>query len=426
MFRTYLWTLLTLTTIGCGGAASGPQEGGAGSDSLLGSIYVDAVLGTDSLEHGESDEKPVKSITYALKKTNPRSIIVANGVYNTSNGESFPIVIPTGVRVIGKDFLRNGSTYARIEGCGASHPTDTPTTIILKGGTLEYIGVSCSHGSATLLESAATESHIINSVLYDSLYGAILRGKGAIIYSAAINNSSNGFYIQSGASVRLFDNLITNNKVGLTIEDGADANFINETGTTGMSILANIDCDFRHFGQGTISLQGTIWDDPETEFSVLRKCSDGANISVEGFGSVIFGQLANPTTPLFSTERRIELISPIASQLTSSTTPTIYWLPSGSRLAAAAIFSKIPSVGIHGIENTKDIVWFWNSGLGGGFSGQMSYSGGLHPIGGDLSRLESPIPLQSGRTYYWVVWEWNELNGQVSASSPIGIFRTQP
>jgi hypothetical protein len=83
----------------------------------LSALYVSATTGSDTSGNG-SMSKPYKSLTKAVdvlvaaKSLSPMGVTItmASGDYDAANGETFPIVIPTGVSIVGQNY---GSGFAR-------------------------------------------------------------------------------------------------------------------------------------------------------------------------------------------------------------------------------------------------------------------------------------------------------------------------
>ncbi len=91
----------------------------------LASIYVDAKLGSDTSGNG-SQAKPYRTLTKAVtvlshaKIVSPSgvTIVLASGDYVAANGEKFPIIIPTGVSIMGTNYNGGPSAGSFINGSG--------------------------------------------------------------------------------------------------------------------------------------------------------------------------------------------------------------------------------------------------------------------------------------------------------------------
>jgi hypothetical protein len=86
-----------LLLVGCG-------DNGSPKPQDLGTIYVNAVTGSDTTGSG-APAKPFKTITHALVMAHPGNTIqVAPGLYDAANGEAFPIVLTDSITLIGEDW----------------------------------------------------------------------------------------------------------------------------------------------------------------------------------------------------------------------------------------------------------------------------------------------------------------------------------
>lgn len=428
-------TLLSLTLLieGCGGGAAGagPSEGGLGSDSTAPTggvspttVYVDPSTGIDIIGGGSSI-RPLKTISYALSLKSVRTVALLDGTYSTATGEVFPLVVPDGVQVAGVDFMRNGKTYPRVEGCGATALAPAPVTVVLeKNASFMYGSATCSSGIAIFGHG---ENYLVfNSILQGSSIGIMADSTGTVSSSGIKDNTNIGIFIPSSSQAHFFDNAVYSNGTGLYVERGATPQFVNAAKTTGMFLGKNLSCDLRYFGDQDLALDGTIWDDTETNFSASTQCASGQNISVEGIGTVAYGEVPNPANAAFAGASKIDLIYPTDNIAISTTTPSIQWSTTGSSLTAIAIFRRIPSIGNAGVENPEDAIWFWHSGLGGGSSGQLLFSRGRTPNNGSFFNLTSATALTPGRVYYWLIWELDQQTGKVTNASNIGTFRIRP
>lgn len=98
-------------------------------------------------------------------------------------------------------------------------------------------------------------------------------------------------------------------------------------------------------------------------------------------------------------------------------TPLLRWEPTGASLVAAAIFDDRIIANDVGIFNVNNIVWMWHSGLNTSLEGSISYSEGRSVINGNLLPANETQPLVSGKTYFWVVWAWDESGTEVKRST---------
>ncbi|MEW6365081.1 MAG: DUF1565 domain-containing protein [Acidobacteriota bacterium] len=98
-------------------------------------IYVDAENGDDATGVG-SMENPYKSMTKGLSEaTDGYTVSAAEGLYDVSNGEQFPLLIPSGVKLEGA-----GATQTVVAGAGLVAPI--PCTVLMDpGSVLDSVGL---------------------------------------------------------------------------------------------------------------------------------------------------------------------------------------------------------------------------------------------------------------------------------------------
>jgi Protein of unknown function (DUF1565) len=142
--------------------------------------YVDPVKGSDS--NNGSQTAPFKTITHALamvKKStaSPLTVALDPGVYTRNSGETFPLVIPTGVSLTGTNYGHSVAKGSYINGSGedttlekaTGRPSHTLfTTIVVPSGialTLDkiYVGTTApsllgTYGSVDVLGSLSANA----------------------------------------------------------------------------------------------------------------------------------------------------------------------------------------------------------------------------------------------------------------------------
>lgn len=124
--------------------------------------------------------------------------------------------------------------------------------------------------------------------------------------------------------------------------------------------------------------------------------------------------------PIFNNATLISNPLP-ANESTVSTEPAFSWVKTGAKLVFLAVFDS--NINIRNtssgqeIGNPADIVWAWNTSMGTAREGAVFYQQGRPVINGIIEYTASPSPLQSGSTYTWAVWAWNETGSTVVFSS---------
>jgi parallel beta-helix repeat protein len=212
-------------------------------------IYVNSALGRDTPGAGESQGAPYRSITYALSQLNtPATIQLAPGTYSADTGETFPIVLPSGVTLRG-DETTKGQTTLVVGGGDHISPSfarQSSTVIAKNGSTLRGVTLSNprSRGTGLWIESSAPT--IANNTFTNSLRdGIFITGSAnpTVEGNVFIQNNGNGISIvrtatgiirgnvfdQTGfgiavggdAAPRIEDNRITRNNDGIVVSGSA-------------------------------------------------------------------------------------------------------------------------------------------------------------------------------------------------------------
>jgi len=90
--------------------------------------------------------------------------------------------------------------------------------------------------------------------------------------------------------------------------------------------------------------------------------------------------------------------------------PSFAWYTTGLKYVVVTIFNSKIDLKENRIANPEDAVWTWNSGLGKGREGNVSFSDGrnvVDVVNGDILKTAPPSPLAPG-TYYIAAWGYDE------------------
>jgi hypothetical protein len=142
-------------------------------------LYVDAINGSDF--NTGSAASPYKSITKAIGEVEPGGVIfAAPGVYDAANNETFPIILPEGVALVGdEDNKGEGPTATEIVGDGLIQDTDHAAVVLSEGSQL--LGFKISVG--TTLSTCGVNSTGVTAQVRDNTFaagycGARIEGEG--------------------------------------------------------------------------------------------------------------------------------------------------------------------------------------------------------------------------------------------------------
>ena len=410
--------IFTFVLVGCWEDASDSSPRKISSND----IYVSQKKGKDILGYGTS-KFPYKTISYALSKiTSGSTIFTEAGEYTEDSGEKFPLILPRNIGLVkyGED-----NESVTIEGFGS---TDNGKEVLLilngdnringvKFSSLDNIDILSKSGKNTLNNITLSNNENGLGILNDS--------KVTLIDSSIENNSYIGVELSNSSRLELVNSKISKSNIGIYISD--DATIENSVNS---KIIENSQCDFFTNGSQNLKLQGLSWDSDVFDFNIKTDCSNGNNIVNIGEGTISYQPI--PNNLLFSNiEKEILILSPKFSETIHTTEPTIkYTNTQNSRHIMVTIWTKLPKVNEGKIVNSKDIIWYWHTGMNNSPVGRIKYEDGAIPIDGDLNtpieKLTSPKPLEHGRSYYLAVWEWDDNGIEVISSSSISYFIVAP
>lgn len=188
-------------------------------------LYVNSVTGKDV--NPGSASAPFKTLTKALKSASPGTTIkLATGTYNPVNGEIFPIVIPTGVMVLGDE--PNQGKGILITGSGKyASPTFLTQNITLRlESNAQLRGVTVTNpaekGTGVWIES--TSPIVANNTFTNCTREGIFitgTGKPLILDNVLIANSASGIFLVRNAKGEIRRNLCQKTGYGIAISDFA-------------------------------------------------------------------------------------------------------------------------------------------------------------------------------------------------------------
>lgn len=167
------YTFAVYGRVGSSYTASGPTITARTSPESAGTTYyVNAGTGNDSnsgLSSGTSFKTIKKAITVV---TSGDTINVASGTYDTMNGETFPITMPSGVKLLGSGalttFIDAAGANQRVVNCNGNSSSTIITGFTLRNGiaTGDFVnpgvggGIYCSNGDQTTI----TRNIITNNI----------------------------------------------------------------------------------------------------------------------------------------------------------------------------------------------------------------------------------------------------------------------
>jgi len=268
---------------------------GANTFSAQTVLYVDVNTGADTPDCG-GENNPCKTITYALgKSSNDQTIRVARGTYDKSTGESFPLILKPGTRLIGEVDWFFGKSYPQtiaaadttpvVEGDdGAwvigmyidsnvgnwSYPTiegwdksltvyrctidgdDNPTGVGVKLGPNSRVQLCKIHGysggGGRGVWAWGENAVVRGNRVYDNQQGILANGDNQYIAGNSVKSNTTGIVGYLAKDMVIYSNLVAENDGdGMALQDLTGAriirNKIDKNGQRGLILYGNAAVD---------------------------------------------------------------------------------------------------------------------------------------------------------------------------------------
>lgn len=278
------WASAVLATLsacgGGGGVGAGGNEEAPNPQAKVVTFdwTVDALAGNDASPG--TDSQPFRTITKALEvATDGQKIRVRAGTYDAAHGESFPLVVPAGVRLIGDEETLGTGTAIR---GGGNVPWGNLwiSVTIVPGARSEIAGFTVTNDTkedfVQVFRVETDEVAIRNNTLVDTkqIYSSVIQiGNGSrnqVIAGNRIEN--NGWlaigFINGGEGARVEHNVIRNNLYGIEYDSpGGDLGGGAANSQGGNVIAGNKQADLWTNTPGLeIDARNNFWDHaPPTE-----------------------------------------------------------------------------------------------------------------------------------------------------------------
>jgi len=102
--------------------------------------------------------------------------------------------------------------------------------------------------------------------------------------------------------------------------------------------------------------------------------------------------------------------------------PSFAWRATGLRYFVITIFDSKIDLKENQIANTEDAVWTWNTGMGKGREGNVSFSDGRDVIDGEVQNTTTNL---SAGTYYIAAWGYDDRYKLIRSSKEY-LYRYAP
>lgn len=183
-------------------------------------LFVNPRLGDETLGNG-SERAPFKTITQALQIAQPKTVIVlSTGTYNTSSGETFPLILKPGVSIQGNPRTRGRNIVIQGGGIFLSPTFARQNITILGANQASVTGVSVTNtnprGYGLWIESSSPVV-IDNTFTKNSHDGISITGNSAPIIRSNYfyRNGANGMTVYGTSRPQVRENVFK--KTGFAI-----------------------------------------------------------------------------------------------------------------------------------------------------------------------------------------------------------------
>ncbi len=232
-------------------------------------IYVNPRTGNDA--NPGTAAAPLSTINRALKTPSPASIQLAPGTYSDASGEIFPLIVPSGVTILGLEASKGYGIL--ISGGGSTNLpglTGQNVAIVLEDqAQLRGVTVTSRTGIAVIITNVVPSARptLANNTFANSLGGVVVSGSAkpiitdntftdisgnAIVYTGnakgeirrnLCQRSNNGINISGEAAPLISDNRFTQNRTGIMLAGFARPvfrnNWIENNSQIGLNITDN-------------------------------------------------------------------------------------------------------------------------------------------------------------------------------------------
>ncbi|MBD2089130.1 DUF1565 domain-containing protein [Microcoleus sp. FACHB-1515] len=195
-------------------------------------IFVHPTLGNDSSGVG-SQSAPFRTISQALRVAQPNTtILLAAGTYSSETGETFPIVMRSGVTIQGDPGTRGQGVIIRGGGVYGSRTSANQNVAILGANQAGLVGVTVTNsnprGYGLWVES--TSPTVQNNTFTGSTHDGIsIVGNAAAIVQGNYftRNGASGISIFGTAQPDVRENIFENTGYGINIAESAQPRLLN-------------------------------------------------------------------------------------------------------------------------------------------------------------------------------------------------------
>lgn len=188
-------------------------------------LFVNSATGNDSASGGQSD--PLKTIAKALSRAQSGTVIqVAPGNYNAASGEVFPLIVPSGVTILGNEATKGKDVV--IVGSGTftspSAAAQNITILMQNNSTVKGVSVTNEQTRGTGIWAESVYCTVASCTLTKSKReGLFATGTSipAVLNSDFIQNVGNGIALAGNAKGEIRGNKFQNTGYAIAVQASA-------------------------------------------------------------------------------------------------------------------------------------------------------------------------------------------------------------
>jgi parallel beta-helix repeat protein len=201
------------------------------NSTLVVTLYINPMTGNDT--NTGSRLSPFKSLTRALKVTKiPTIIHLEPGTYSAATGEVFPLIIPEGTIVVGKEANKGAGIVISGSGKYQSLSFGIQNITLLLVDNVSLLGITVTNpsakGTGIWIESAAPT--LANNTLRDcGREGVFSTGtaKPTILDNIFVQNAASGLVMAGHSQGEVLRNVFQKNSLGIALSDFANPTIAN-------------------------------------------------------------------------------------------------------------------------------------------------------------------------------------------------------
>jgi hypothetical protein len=215
---------------------------------------------------------PYRTLVHALAVSEAGDSILAEaGTYDVDGGETFPLVVPDGVRLVGDGVTNTGFPMTEIDGITAG------VLVLGAGAAVEQLFIDRPGDVAGDCVVAAAGGAIRNDIIANCANGVNVTGGSGLEVSGTllVGNATGLNVLEAAANVRVEDSVIANNMFGIVTQTAIDLGGGPTGSPGGNTIACNTTVDLKANGAFAISATNSFWDGGATP---SRGCSGGDDL----------------------------------------------------------------------------------------------------------------------------------------------------